>query len=75
MNPNEFNLRRKIHRRTEAMKKIEIEITRYAEILAMIDIDEVEQKRVINRIRKLKQRRDIAEEEKKKFIKELINKY
>jgi len=75
MNQKEMNLRQKIKRRSNAINKLEVEISRNAEILAMIDYDETEQKKIVDRIRKLKAREEKALQEKKEFIRELIDKY
>jgi len=72
MKPTELAIRRKIKRRTEAINKLDVELVRYGEILAMMDEDNPDQKKIINRMRIIKNNIEEKTAEKKWLIQKLM---
>jgi len=74
MNKKEYLLRKKEKRRSITIKRLEVEITRLAEVLYSLPEDNQEEKdRILNQIRNHKARVEKANRERQEIIQKIVN--
>jgi len=74
MNKKEYLLRKKEKRRSITIKRLEVEITRLAEVLYSLPEDNQEEKDgVLNQIRNHKARVEKANRERQEIIQKIVN--
>ena len=74
MNKKEYLLRAKITRRGNAVKKLEIELTRFAEVLYNLpDDNEKEKTKILAKMTKYRTRIDEYNAERKALIQKVVN--